>query len=265
MEISWRFARWCGADAGIVTLPLRHLRARPGQGRAARRRRPFARRAAGVRAARPAGREPRAPGPQGRDRREGLGRPRRVRCRSLAAASSRRARRSATTASRSASSGRSTARASASSPRSRSRERQPSSTVRRRELPAGQPSRTGRATVDRRAAVPARSATPGPYATIADALPHELITELSRLRWLFVTARGSSFRLRAEDADMGEIGRVLGVRYCLSGTVEVAGPQLVVTVELVDTRRRRRRLGGPLCRHDRRRARDPRGHPRADR
>jgi len=76
----------------------------------------------------------------------------------------------------------------------------------------------------------------GQYAAIADALPHELITELARLRWLFVTARGSSFRLRAGDADMGEIGRVLGVRYCLSGTVEVAGPKLVVTVELVDTR-----------------------------
>ncbi|MGB7738552.1 MAG: winged helix-turn-helix domain-containing protein, partial [Steroidobacteraceae bacterium] len=73
----------------------------------------------------------------------------------------------------------------------------------------------------------------GPYAAIADALPHELITELSRLRWLFVTARGSSFRLRAEDADMREIGRVLGVRYCLSGTVDVAGTNLVVTVELV--------------------------------
>ena len=37
----------------------------------------------------------------------------------------------------------------------------------------------------------------GPYAAIADALPYELITELSRLRWLFVTARGSSFRLRS--------------------------------------------------------------------
>jgi len=42
----------------------------------------------------------------------------------------------------------------------------------------------------------------GTYAAIADALPHELITELSRLRWLFVTARGSSFRLRDPDADM---------------------------------------------------------------
>jgi len=76
----------------------------------------------------------------------------------------------------------------------------------------------------------------GPYATIADALPHELITELSRLRWLFVTARGSSFRLRATDADMGEIGRMLGVRYCVSGTVELTGKKLVVTVELADTR-----------------------------
>ena len=62
----------------------------------------------------------------------------------------------------------------------------------------------------------------GPWAPIADALPHELISELSRLRWLFVTARGSSFRLRAADADMGEVGRLLGVRYALSGTVEVA-------------------------------------------
>jgi len=76
----------------------------------------------------------------------------------------------------------------------------------------------------------------GPYAAIADALPHELIAELSRLRWLFVTARGSSFRLRDPDTDMGEIGRLLGVRYALSGTVEVAGTNLVVTVELVDTR-----------------------------
>ncbi|MDH5177366.1 MAG: winged helix-turn-helix domain-containing protein [Gammaproteobacteria bacterium] len=76
----------------------------------------------------------------------------------------------------------------------------------------------------------------GPFAAIAEALPHELITELARLRWLFVTARGSSFRVRAGDADMGEIGRVLGVRYCLSGTVDVAGRSLVVTVELTDTR-----------------------------
>ena len=76
----------------------------------------------------------------------------------------------------------------------------------------------------------------GPYTAIADALPHELIAELSRLRWLFVTARGSSFRLRELHADIGEIGGLLGVRYCLTGTVEVSGTRLAVTVELADTR-----------------------------
>jgi TolB-like protein len=76
----------------------------------------------------------------------------------------------------------------------------------------------------------------GAYAAMADALPHELIAELSRLRWLFVTARGSSFRLRGWDTDISEIGRLLDVRYCLSGTLEVAGRSLTVTVDLIDTR-----------------------------
>jgi TolB-like protein/Tfp pilus assembly protein PilF len=77
----------------------------------------------------------------------------------------------------------------------------------------------------------------GTYGTaIADALPHELIADLSRLRWLFVTARGSSFRLRDANLDMGEVGRLLGVRYCVAGTIEIAGNSLAVTVELVDTR-----------------------------
>jgi len=73
-------------------------------------------------------------------------------------------------------------------------------------------------------------------ATIADALPDELITELSRLRWLFVIARGSSFRFRAANPDLAEIRRALGVGYCLSGTVEASGSRLAVGVQLVDTR-----------------------------
>jgi TolB-like protein len=76
----------------------------------------------------------------------------------------------------------------------------------------------------------------GAYAAMADALPHELITELARLRWLFVTARESSFRLRGADADPAEIGRLLNVCYYLSGSVEMAGRRLAVTVELIDTR-----------------------------
>ena len=75
----------------------------------------------------------------------------------------------------------------------------------------------------------------GTYDTIAEGLPHELITELARLRWLFVIARASSFRLRGQDLDMREVGRLLDVRYCLSGTVEVTGKQLDITTELADT------------------------------
>jgi TolB-like protein len=77
----------------------------------------------------------------------------------------------------------------------------------------------------------------GPYAAAADALPHDLITELARLRWLFVTARGSSFRLRDPTPDIVEVGRLLGVGYCLSGTVEVGGRSLTVTSELEETQR----------------------------
>ena len=76
----------------------------------------------------------------------------------------------------------------------------------------------------------------GPHSVIADGLPDELIAELSRLRWLLVIARGSSFRFRSATPDPGEVGKVLGVRYCLSGTVEIASSTLALTVQLVDTR-----------------------------
>ncbi len=75
----------------------------------------------------------------------------------------------------------------------------------------------------------------GPYATIADALPDELIAQLSRLRWLFVIARGSSFRFRNPVTDLGQIRDALNVRYCLSGVVEVRGNTLTIGVELADT------------------------------
>jgi TolB-like protein len=76
----------------------------------------------------------------------------------------------------------------------------------------------------------------GKYAAIADALPDELIAELSRLRWLFVIARGSTFRFRAAEPDPADVGHLLGARYCLSGSVAVAGKTLTVTVQLADTR-----------------------------
>ena len=70
---------------------------------------------------------------------------------------------------------------------------------------------------------------------LEEALPHEVILGLARLRWLFVIARGSCFRFRGQGADLAEVGRTLGARYCLLGTVEVYGRRIAVGVELADT------------------------------
>jgi TolB-like protein len=74
-----------------------------------------------------------------------------------------------------------------------------------------------------------------PYVGLEDAIPHEVIFALARLRWLFVIARGSSFRFRGPDVDIAAAGRALGVRYCLTGTLVVFGRALAVAVELADT------------------------------
>ena len=102
-----------------------------------------------------------------------------------------------------------------------------------KQAPEARPEATSRPSI---AVLPFRLAgAASDWSTIADGLPHDLITELARLRWLFVVARGSSFRLRGDDIDPREVGRILGVRYCLCGAVEVSGNHLVVTTELVDT------------------------------
>ncbi len=73
------------------------------------------------------------------------------------------------------------------------------------------------------------------FAALGCALADELISELSRLRWLFVTARGSSFRLQTVDTAFSEIGRLLRVRYCLCGTIDITGRNVIITVKLVET------------------------------
>lgn len=82
----------------------------------------------------------------------------------------------------------------------------------------------------------ALSASAGAYAGWAEALPHDLIAELSRLHWLFVIARGSSFRFSSATADVHEVGARLGVRYCMTGHVELVGEGAAVIIELADTR-----------------------------
>jgi TolB-like protein len=74
-----------------------------------------------------------------------------------------------------------------------------------------------------------------PQSAIAEALPQDLITELSRLRWLFVIARASAFRFRSEDLDIDRVRTELNVRYCLSGSIEIVDRTMVVSVELSDT------------------------------
>jgi len=76
---------------------------------------------------------------------------------------------------------------------------------------------------------------PGPQSAIAEALPQDLTTELSRLRWLFVIARASAFRFHSESLDLDRIRAALNVRYCLSGVVEVSSNGISVSVELSDT------------------------------
>ena len=70
---------------------------------------------------------------------------------------------------------------------------------------------------------------------LGDGLAAELISALSRLRFLSVTARGSSFRFRQSAPDFETIARMLGVRYCLSGLIEAGGAEIAVTVELAST------------------------------
>ena len=69
----------------------------------------------------------------------------------------------------------------------------------------------------------------------ADGLTEDIITELSRLHWLFVIGRNSSFSYRGEDPDPTVVGEELHVTYVLRGSVRQSGPRLRVNAELVRT------------------------------
>ena len=72
-------------------------------------------------------------------------------------------------------------------------------------------------------------------AILADAIPYEIIQALSRLRWLSVIARGSSFRFREANHDLDLVAMSLGARYVLSGVLEARDRRLAVTLELSDS------------------------------
>jgi TolB-like protein len=68
----------------------------------------------------------------------------------------------------------------------------------------------------------------------ADGMVEEIITALSRIRWLFVIARNSSFTYKGRAIDVKQVGRELGVRYVLEGSVRKAGSRMRITGQLID-------------------------------
>ena len=68
----------------------------------------------------------------------------------------------------------------------------------------------------------------------ADGIVEEIITALSRIKWLFVIARNSSFAYKGQKIDVKQIGRELGVRYVLEGSVRKAGNRVRINGQLID-------------------------------
>jgi adenylate cyclase len=69
----------------------------------------------------------------------------------------------------------------------------------------------------------------------ADGMVEDIITGLSRIKWLFVIARNSTFVYKGKAVDVKQIGRELGVRYLLEASVRKAGNQVRLTGQLIDT------------------------------
>ena len=68
----------------------------------------------------------------------------------------------------------------------------------------------------------------------ADGMVEEIITALSRIRWLFVIARNSTFTYKGQAVDVKQVGRELGVRYVLEGSVRKGGNRVRITAQLID-------------------------------
>src|SRR5262249_26889286 len=70
--------------------------------------------------------------------------------------------------------------------------------------------------------------------SIADGVVEDIIAALSRIRWLFVIARNSSFTYKGRAVDVRQVGTELGVRYVLEGSVRKAGNRVRITGQLID-------------------------------
>ena len=67
-----------------------------------------------------------------------------------------------------------------------------------------------------------------------DGMVEEVITALSRIRWLFVIARNSTFTYKGQAVDVKRVGRELGVRYVLEGSVRKAGGRVRIAAQLIE-------------------------------
>jgi adenylate cyclase len=67
-----------------------------------------------------------------------------------------------------------------------------------------------------------------------DGMVEEIITALSRIRWLFVIAQNSSFTYKGRAVDVKQVGRELGVLYVLEGSVRRAGNRIRISAQLLD-------------------------------
>lgn len=72
----------------------------------------------------------------------------------------------------------------------------------------------------------------------SDGISEDIITELSRFSELFVIARNSSFQYNGKSADIRQIGRELGVRYVLEGSVRREASRVRITAQLIDVETR---------------------------
>ena len=80
----------------------------------------------------------------------------------------------------------------------------------------------------------------------SDGISEDLITDLSKVSALFVIARNSSFTYKGRSVKVQEIGRELGVRFVLEGSIRKAGNRVRITAQLVDAAERRPSVGRPV-------------------
>ena len=67
-----------------------------------------------------------------------------------------------------------------------------------------------------------------------DGIVEDIITGLSRIKWLLVIARNSTFVYKGRAVDVKQAGRELGVRYVLEGSVQPSGGRMRVNAQLID-------------------------------